>query len=258
MNLRKYRIVNELMRQMKPMKQLSLAETGFLPKVGKQSRKVVFLAEMETVAPWSRLEAFIEPVYPKKGNARTAMPLVTILRNYFLQQWFAYPDPAQKEALHDEPMLSQFLGLNAFEDIMPDESATLRFRQQLEIHDLAVAIFNDVNALPSEKGLSMQRGTVADATLIAAPSSTRNEYTRRNPVMKQPKKLTVGTQTDQQKIFKRTVLLARAIVKHPFRVVKRQYAFVNVCYRALTQNTVQIVALFALANPWIAQENFCP
>ena len=84
--------------QMKSMKQLSLAETGFLPKAGKQTRKAVFLAEMDTVVPWSRLEALIEPFYPKKGNGRPPMPLSTMLRIHFMQQWFGYSDPVRSVA----------------------------------------------------------------------------------------------------------------------------------------------------------------
>jgi len=175
-------------KQMKRMKQLSLAETGFLPKAGKQTRKAVFLAEMETVVPWSRLEGLIEPFYPKKGNGRPPMPLGTMLRIHFMQQWFGYSDPAMEEALHDVPLLRQFAGLDAFEDVMPDESTILRFRHLLEKHDLAVAIFAEVSVILSEKGLSMKRGTVVDATLIAAPSSTKNEDKKRDPEMTQTKK----------------------------------------------------------------------
>ena len=108
--------------QMKRMKQLSLAETGFLPKAGKQTRKAVFLAEMETVVPWSRLESLIEPFYPKKGNGRPPMPLSTMLRIHFMQQWFGYSDPAMEEALHDVPLLRRFAGL----DVRPN---TLRAAQ---------------------------------------------------------------------------------------------------------------------------------
>ncbi len=173
---------------MKAMKQLSVAETGFLPKAGKQTRKAVFLAEMETVVSWSRLEALIEPHYPKRGNGRPPMALGTMLRIHFMQQWFGYSDPAMEEALHDVPLLRQFAGLDAFEDVMPDESTILRFRHLLEKHDLTVAIFTEVNAVLSEKGLSMKRGTVVDTTLIAAPSSTKNEDNKRDPEMTQTKK----------------------------------------------------------------------
>jgi IS5 family transposase len=173
---------------MKSMKQLSLAETGFLPKAGKQTRKAVCLSKMETVVPWSRLEALIEPFYPKKGNGRSPMPLGTMLGIHFMRQWFGYSDPAMEEALHDVPLLRQFAGLDAFEDVMPDESTILRFRHLLEQHELAVALFAEVNAVLSEKGLSMKRGSVVDATLIAAPSSTKNQDKQRDPEMSQTKK----------------------------------------------------------------------
>lgn len=130
------------------MKQLSLAETGFLPKAGKQTRKAVFLSEMETVLPWSRLEALIEPFYPKKGNGRPPMPS----RTHFMQQWFGYSDPAMEEALHDIPLPHQFTGLDAFEDVMPDDSTILRFRHLLEQNELAVSIFAEANAVLNAKG----------------------------------------------------------------------------------------------------------
>ena len=116
------------------------------------------------------------------------MPLGTMLRIHFMQQWFGYSDPAMEEALHDVPLLRRFAGLDTFEDVMPDESTILRFRHLLEKHDLAVAIFAEVNAVLSEKGQSMKRGTVVDATLIAAPSSTKNEVKQRDPEMTQTKK----------------------------------------------------------------------
>lgn len=105
-----------------------------------------------------------------------------------MQQWFGYSDPAMEEALHDIPMLRQFARLDAFEDVMPDESTILCFRHLLEQHDLAVAIFAEVNAMLSEKCLSMKHGTVVDAALIAAPSSTKNEDKKRDPEMTQTRK----------------------------------------------------------------------
>jgi transposase, IS5 family len=95
---------------MKSMKQLNLAETGFLPKAGKQTRKAVFLSEMEAVVPWFRLEALIEPFYPKKGNGRPPMPLSTMLRIYLMQQWFGYSDPAMEEALQMFPCFASLPG----------------------------------------------------------------------------------------------------------------------------------------------------
>lgn len=143
---------------------------------------------METVVPWSRLESLIEPFYPKKGNGRPPMPLGTMLRIHFMQQWFGYSDPAMEEALHDIPLLRQFAGLDAFEDAIPDETTILKFRHLLEANALAVALFAEVNAVLSEKGLSLRHGTAVDATLIAAPSSTKNKDGKRDPEMHQAKK----------------------------------------------------------------------
>ena len=170
------------------MKQLSLAETGFMPKRGKVTRKAEFLAEMNVVVPWSRLEGLIRPVYPKAGRGRRPTPLSVMLRIHFLQHWFGYSDPAMEEALHDMPLLRQFAGLDAFEDTIPDETTILKFRHLLEANALAVALFAEVNAVLSEKGLSLRNGTVVDATLIAAPSSTKNQDGKRDPEMHQTKK----------------------------------------------------------------------
>lgn len=170
------------------MKPPSLPETGFLPKVGRQTQKAVFLSEMEAVVPWFPLVGLIEPIYPKKRNGRAQMPLGALLRIHLLQQWFGYSDPATEEALHDVSPLRRFGGLDACKDAMRDESTVLRLRHLLEKHDLVVAIFGGVNAVPSEKGLSMKRGTVVDATLIAAPSSSKNEEKQRELEMTQTKK----------------------------------------------------------------------
>src|SRR5215469_7529791 len=145
---------------MKAAKQLSLAETGFLPKATKPTRKEIFLSEMDRVVPWSRLEALIEPHYFVKGakGGRPATPLPTMLRIHFMQQWFGYSDPAMEEALHDIPVLRRFAGLDAFEDVMPDETTILRFRHLLERHGLAEAIFGKVNELLRDQGLAMKRG----------------------------------------------------------------------------------------------------
>lgn len=116
------------------------------------------------------------------------MPLGTMLRIHFLQQWFDYSDPAMEEALHDVPLLRRFAGQDTFEDDMPDEGTIIHFRHQLEQHDLATAVFAEVVGMLSEKGLTMKRGSVVDATLIAAPSSTKNQEKERDPEMTQTKK----------------------------------------------------------------------
>jgi IS5 family transposase len=175
---------------MKKPKQLSLAETGFTARRGKTTRKEVLLSEMESVVPWSRLEALIEPHYYKAGTqgGRPAMPVSVMLRIHFMQQWFGYSDPAMEEALYDIPVLRRFAGLDAFEDHLPDESTILRFRHLLERHDLGARIFSELNALLCQKGLMIKRGTIVDASLISAPSSTKNQDGQRDPEMSQTKK----------------------------------------------------------------------
>lgn len=169
------------------MKQLGLSDSGFT-KHPKTTRKAVFLAEMDKVVPWQRLIALIEPHYPKPGNGRRPFPLVAMLRIHFMQHWFSYSDPAMEEALHDIPLLRDFAGLDAGVDAMPDETTILKFRRRLEQHGLADALFAEVNALLIERGLILKQGTMVDATLVSAPTSTKNSERKRDPEMSSTKK----------------------------------------------------------------------
>ena len=155
----------------------------------KKTRREVFLAEMEQVVPWNALLALIAPHYPKMGQrGRQPYPLATMLRIHFLQQWFNLSDPAMEEALYDMALFREFVGLDAGEDNLPDESTILRFRHLLEAHNLSSQILATVNATLAAKGLLLKSGTVVDATLIAAPSSTKNSSGERDPEMHQTKK----------------------------------------------------------------------
>jgi IS5 family transposase len=169
------------------MKQLGLDDSGFV-KRPKTTRKAQFLAEMNQVVPWSRLIALIEPHYPKPGNGRRPISLQTMLRIHFMQQWFAYSDPAMEEALHDIPILRDFADLDATIEAIPDESTILNFRHLLERHGLATAILEEINALLGERGLMLRQGTMVDATLVAAPTSTKNRENKRDPEMSSTKK----------------------------------------------------------------------
>jgi len=169
------------------MKQLSLAATDFVKKP-KQTRREKFLLEMEAVVPWGRLLSVIEPYYPKAGNGRRPFELPAMLRIHFMQQWFSYGDAAMEEALHDIPLLRRFAGLDAGTDAMPDETTILNFRHLLEHHRLSDQLFAEVNALLTEKGLLLREGTTVDATLIAAPPSTKNREGKRDSTMTQTKK----------------------------------------------------------------------
>lgn len=169
------------------MKQQSLADTDFALKP-KETKRQRFLAEMDAVVPWARLVAVIAPHYPKGGNGRPPMPLEAMLRVHFMQQWFALSDPGMEESLHDIPALRRFAGFDAGCDALPDESTILRFRHLLERHNLAERLFAEVRELLTERGLMVRQGTIVDATLIAAPPSTKNQSKTRDPAMSQTRK----------------------------------------------------------------------
>jgi IS5 family transposase len=171
------------------MKQMSLSESGFERKT-KRTRKREFLDEMNLVVPWAELVSLIAPHASQPGTkgGRPPFAVDTMLRIHFLQQWFNLSDPAMEEALYDTPMFREFSRLDVGEDHLPDESTILRFRHLLEAHNLSIQILATVNATLSAKGLLLKQGTVVDATLIAAPSSTKNSSGERDPEMHQTKK----------------------------------------------------------------------
>ncbi|XUW88638.1 IS5 family transposase [Burkholderia sp. M6-3] len=154
----------------------------------KRTRKREFLDEMRRVVPWSRLIALIEPHYPKGKTGRPPFPVATMLQIHFMQQWFGLSDPAMEEALYDVPLYREFAGLDEGMTRLPDESTILRFRHLLETHGLAAQMLALVNEILSEKGLMLKAGSAVDATLISAPSSTKNGSGKRDPEMHQTKK----------------------------------------------------------------------
>lgn len=143
---------------------------------------------MDRVVPWSNLVAEIAPFMPEGKRGRPPFPVESLLRIHFMQQWFTLSDPAMEEALHDLPLFRDFAGLGGWDDRLPDESTILRFRHALEKHKLAERILATVNLLLGAKGLMLRSGTVVDATLISAPSSTKNASGERDPEMHQSKK----------------------------------------------------------------------
>jgi len=143
---------------------------------------------MDRVVPWSALVAEIAPFMPEGKRGRPPFPVESLLRIHFMQQWFTLSDPAMEEALHDMPLFRDFAGLGGWDDRLPDESTILRFRHVLEKHKLAERILATVNLLLGAKGLMLRSGTVVDATLISAPSSTKNASGERDPEMHQSKK----------------------------------------------------------------------
>ncbi len=166
-----------------------MKQTGLnLNLTTKRTRKREFLDEMNRVVPWTDLVALIAGYAPEGRRGRPPFPVETMLRIHFMQQWFGLSDPAMEEALHDVPMYREFAELDDWSKRLPDESTILRFRHLLEKHKLADQMLTVINDMLRDKGLMLRSGTVVDATLIAAPSSTKNVGAERDPEMHQAKK----------------------------------------------------------------------
>lgn len=169
------------------MKQTTFSSLSWNNK-GKVTRRERFLAEMDAVIPWERLLGLIEPHYPKAGNGTQPMPMQRMLRIYFMQNWFNLSDPQAEDSLYDIESMRRFAGIELEEDAIPDETTILRFRHLLEEHKLTEAIFGEVRSLLEEKRLLLKSGTIVDATIIAAPPSTKNAQKARDPEMRQTRK----------------------------------------------------------------------
>lgn len=169
------------------MSQMSFTDAEYGIK-RKQTRREIFLAEMDRVVPWKEIEGLIEPVYPKAGNGRRPYELSAMIRIHFMQQWYGLSDPAMEEALYEIASMRRFAGLSLAKGSVPDETTILNFRHLLEKHGLATQIFETVNSYLAGRGLRLSKGTIVDATIIAAPSSTKNATGTRDPEMHQTKK----------------------------------------------------------------------
>ena len=306
-------------------KQMSLSMTGYFDK-GKKSRREVFLAEMEQALPWARLYALIERHYPKGSSAggRPPLPLERMFHIYCLQQWYNLSDPGAEDALYDSITMRRFAGVTTDADVIPDETSILNFRRLLERHQLTEQLFSEINAHLAERGFVVGKGTIVDATIINAPSSTKNAEKKRDPEMHQTRKgkqwyfgMKVHTGTDadsgivhtirgtaanmadvtvmgellhgdednlygdsayhskalkaqaeaagiafninergtkhaplghRQRMRNRRLSRVRAVVEHPFLVVKRLWGHAKVRYRGIGKNLAQMYMLFGLAN----------
>ena len=174
------------------MKQMTLAaaadSTSGFERYRKPTRRDSFLAEMQTLVPWAQLVALIEPHYPKPGNGRPPIGLERMLRIHLLQHWFNLADAACEEVLYDSAALRAFAGIDLGREPVPDATTILKFRHLLERHELGQAIFAEVGRILQQRGLKLSAGTIVDATIIAAPSSTKNAEQQRDPEMKQTRK----------------------------------------------------------------------
>jgi IS5 family transposase len=294
----------------------------------KQTRRDRFLAEMEQVVPWARLVERLRPLYPKGVRGRPPIGLERMLRIHFLQQWYGLADGAMEDALYDSQALRGFAGIDLTVTGVPEETTILNFRHWLEQHELSQVLFAEVSAMLEERGLLMRQGTIVDATIIAAPPSTKNKSKSRDPEMHQTRKgnqwhfgmkahigvdvasgvvhTVTGTAANEADInqtasllhgqeedvfadagytgadkrpehedrdvcwniaIKRSIIKAlpkglrdlaepveralaqvRAVVEHPFHIVKNLFRHKKLRYRGLAKNTAQLHTLFALAN----------
>jgi transposase, IS5 family len=315
--------------------QTSFAQSEYARKK-KTTRREKFLAQMDRVVPWARLVALIVPYYPKGRRGRPPVGIERMLRLYFLAQWYALADEALEDALYDSQALRNFAGIDLGSEAVPDATTLLNFRHLLEAHDMGRRIFEEVGALLEEKQLLMREGTLVDATIIAAPSSTKNRRRERDPAMHQTKKgnqwyfgmkahigadetsglvhSVEGTAANVSDISQAHALLhgeekrvgadagytgvqkrpevvalgraiewrvaarrsshkaqpegwakaldgawetlkarARALVEHPFHIIKNLFKHRKVRYRGLEKNTGQLRVLFALANLYLVR-----
>jgi IS5 family transposase len=170
------------------MKQQTLAMAEGFEKFGKKTRRALFLEEMEEVVPWGELCSLVTPYYPAAGNGRHPVGLERMLRLYFLQQWFNLSDPAVEEALYDSPVMRRFAQVDLGREPVPDETTVCKFRHLLAAHHLGARMLEQVNAHLGERGVRISTGTIVDATIIHAPSSTKNREQKRDAEMHQTKK----------------------------------------------------------------------
>lgn len=319
---------------------MSFAEAEFAGKKRK-TRREQFLAEMDKIIPWQRLIGRIAPHYPKGERGRPPIGIERMLRIYFLQQWYGLADELLEETIYDSQAMRAFVGINLSVESVPDATTLLKFRHLLESHKLTRGILEEVKSYLAERCLLLREGTIVDATIIAAPSSTKNQKGERDPEMRQTKKgnqwhfgmkAHIGVDTssglvhsvegtsanvadvtetasvlhgDEKHVygdagylgaekrpevvakagkakwyiaakrgqikamaegslkaavqaFERSKAQVRAIVEHPFHIVKNLFGYRKTRYRGLAKNTAQLETLFALANMVIAKRFLPP
>ena len=210
------------------MKQHTLAmaadQNASYEKYRRPTRRDSFLATMEQIVPWEQLCSVIEPWYPKAGNGRPPVGLQRMLRMYFVQHWFNLADAACEDALLDSTALRRFVGIDLGRERVPDATTLLKFRRLLEEHQLGEALFAKVGEVLQAQGLKVGVGTIVDATIIGAPSSTKNAGKARDPEMHQTKKnqqwyfgmkLHIGVDSQTGLAHSAVVTAANVHDKHP-------------------------------------------
>ena len=261
--------------------QTSFSQAEFADKK-KTTRREKFLARMEEIIPWPSLRAVLEPFYPKGERGRPPIGLERMLRMYFLQQWYGLADEAIEDAIYDSQAMRGFARIDLAADGAPDATTLLKFRRLLETNNLCKGLFHAINADLAARGLMMRQGTLVDATLLAAPPSTKNKEKQRDPEMHQTrkgnqwyfgmkkreeimalnrqidwqiagkrgqiKKLAEGPEKELLKAVEKAKASVRAFVEHPFHILKNIFRHRKVRYRGLAKNGHQLHTLFGLAN----------
>jgi IS5 family transposase len=190
----------------------------------KRTRRDEFLDTMNMIVPWAQLCAVIEPHYPKRGNGRPPIGLERMLRIHFVQHWFNLADFACEEALYDSASLRRFAGVDLGCEAVPDATTLLKFRRLLETHKLGEQLFAEVGRVLQASGMKLRSGTIVDATIIGAPSSTKNEQKARDPEMHQTRKgkqwyfgmkLHIGVDSQSGLVHSAVLTPANVHDKHP-------------------------------------------
>lgn len=203
---------------------MSMDQNDLYEKYRKPTRRDTFLAQMEALVPWAELCSVIEPHYPKAGNGRPPVGLERMLRMYFVQHWFNLADEACEDALLDSTALRRFVGIDLGRERVPDATTLLKFRRLLEDKKLGEGLFAKVGEVLQAQGLRVGSGTIVDATIIAAPSSTKNASGTRDPEMHQARKgqqwhfgmkLHIGVDKDTGLAHSAVVTAANVHDKHP-------------------------------------------
>src|SRR5947209_6220070 len=231
------------------MKQRTLAMMTGFEQYTRKTRRAIFLEEMEQVVPWGELCALVAPHYPQPGKGRRPVGVERMLRIYFLQQWFNLSDPGVEEALYDSAVMRQFVGIDLGCEPVPDETTVCKFRHLLEEHQLGEQILGQVNLHLQAQGVRITTGTIVDATILHAPTSTKNREQQRDPEMHQTKK-------GKQWYFGMKAHVGgdrKTKIMHT-AVMKRKFGFVKLRFRGLKKNATQLFAVCALVNLYLARK----
>ena len=217
------------------MKQESFSDMEYSCRK-KKTKREEFLEVMDEIIPWDEWVEIIRPYYPTGKRGRPPIEIEIMLRMYLLQCWFSLSDEGVEDAIYDSYAMRKFMGINFFEQDVPDATTLLHFRHLLEAHGIGKLFFDAINRCLEQAGRMMRGGSIVDATLISAPSSTKNREKKRDPEMHQTKK---GNQWH---------FGMKCKVEHPYRIVKNIFGFRKTVYRGLRKNLNRLHVLFASAN----------